>query len=235
VDNIFPHHEDEIAQSEAATGKPFAHTWLHCAHLVVDGKKMSKSLGNYYTLRNVLHRGYSGREIRYELMATHYRQPLNFTFEALDAARAALGRLDEFSRRLQDAAKAGESETELPSWAAVSRDKFTTAMDDDLNISEALAALFDLVYAGNKALNDKIVSIGEIWAVLALLDEWNQALGFIRPPEETADPEALTMLELRQQARTFRNWTEADRLRDELAARGWIVQDTPQGSKLKRK
>ena len=235
VDNIFPHHEDEIAQSEAATGKPFAHTWLHCAHLVVDGKKMSKSLGNFYTLRNVLHRGYSGREIRYELMATHYRQPLNFTFEALDAARAALGRLDEFSRRLQDAAKAGESETELPSWAAASRDKFTAALDDDLNISEALAALFDLVYAGNKALNDKIVSIGEIWAVLALLDEWDQALGFIRPPEETADPEALTMLELRQQARTFRNWTEADRLRDELAARGWIVQDTPQGSKLKRK
>ena len=235
VDNIFPHHEDEIAQSEAATGKPFAHTWLHCAHLVVDGKKMSKSLGNYYTLRDVLRRGYSGREIRYELMATHYRQPLNFTFEALDAARAALGRLDEFSRRLQDASKAGESETELPPWAAASRDKFTSALDNDLNISEALAALFDLVHAGNKALNDKMVSVGEIWAALALLDEWDQALGFIRPPEETADPEALTMLELRQQARTSRNWTEADRLRDELAARGWIVQDTPQGPKLKRK
>ena len=235
VDNIFPHHEDEIAQSEAATGKPFAHTWLHCAHLVVDGKKMSKSLGNFHTLRDVLARGYSGREIRYELMATHYRQALNFTFEALDAARAALSRLDEFSRRLQDAAKAGETETDLPAWAVSSHEKFTTALDDDLNISEALAALFDLVYAGNKALNDKMVPVGEVWAVLSLLDEWDQVLGFIRPPEETADPEALTMLELRQQARQSRNWTEADRLRDELAARGWIVQDTPQGPKLKRK
>jgi cysteinyl-tRNA synthetase len=235
VDNIFPHHEDEIAQSEAATGKPFAHLWLHCAHLVVDGKKMSKSLGNFFTLRDVLSRGYSGREIRYELMATHYRQTLNFTFEALDAARAALARLNEFTRRLQDAAKAGESVTELPSWAAASRDKFTAALDDDLNISEALAAIFDLVYAGNKALNDQMVPVGEIWAVLALLDEWDLALGFIRLPEEKADPEALTMLELRQQARACRNWAEADRLRDELAARGWIVQDTPQGPKLKRK
>ena len=126
-------------------------------------------------------------------------------------------------------------ETELPSWAAASRDKFTAALDDDLNISEALAALFDLVYAGHKALNDKIVPVGEIWAVLALLDEWDQALGFIRPPEEMADPEALTMLELRQQAGRVHNWTEADRLRDELAARGWMVQDTPQGPKLKRK
>jgi cysteinyl-tRNA synthetase len=201
----------------------------------VDGKKMSKSLGNFHTLRDVLARGYSGREIRYELMATHYRQALNFTFEALDAARAALSRLDEFSRRLQDAAKAGEPETELPAWAALSREKFTAALDDDLNISEALAALFDLVYAGNKALNDKTVPVGEVWAVLALLDEWDQVLGVIRPPEETADPEAVTMLDLRQQARQSRNWIEADRLRDELAARGWIVQDTPQGPKLKRK
>ena len=235
VDNIFPHHEDEIAQSEAATGKPFAHTWLHCAHLVVDGKKMSKSLGNFYTLRDVVARGYSGREIRYELMATHYRQALNFTFEALDAARAALSRLDEFSRRLQGAATENVPETELPAWAVAPREKFTKALDDDLNISEALAAVFDLVYAGNKALNDKSVPVGEVWAVLALLEEWDQVLGFIRAPEETADPEAVTMMELRQQARKNKNWAEADRLRDELAARGWVIQDTPQGPKLKRK
>ncbi len=235
VDNIFPHHEDEIAQSEAATGKPFAHTWLHCAHLVVDGKKMSKSLGNFHTLRDVLARGYSGREIRYELMATHYRQALNFTFEALDAARAALSRLDEFSQRLQGAAKAGEPETQLSAWAVPCRDKFIAALDNDLNISEALAALFDLVYAGNKALNDKSVPAGEVWAVLALLDEWDLVLGFIRPPEEAVDAEAVKMMELRQEARKNRNWAEADRLRDELAARGWVVQDTPQGPKLKRK
>ncbi len=97
VDNIFPHHEDEIAQSEAATGQPFATYWMHCAHLMVDGQKMSKSRGNFHTLRDVLARGYSGREVRYELLATHYRAPLNFTFGSLDAARTALRRVDEFT------------------------------------------------------------------------------------------------------------------------------------------
>ena len=101
VDNIFPHHEDEIAQSEAATGRPFVKYWMHCAHLVVDGRKMSKSLGNFFTLRDILRRGYSVREIRYALMAVHYRQALNFTFEALNAARGAIKRLDEFSERMQ--------------------------------------------------------------------------------------------------------------------------------------
>jgi len=104
VDNIFPHHEDEIAQSEAASGKPYVRYWLHCAHLVVDGRKMSKSLGNFYTLRDVISRGHSGREVRYVLMAGHYRQSLNFSFDALLAARSALQRLDEFQERLKQVA-----------------------------------------------------------------------------------------------------------------------------------
>ncbi len=233
VDNIFPHHEDEIAQSEAATGRPFARYWLHCAHLVVDGKKMSKSLGNFFTLRDILSRGYSGREIRYVLISAHYRQSLNFTFDSLNAARAALGRIDEFSARLQDIA--GDSDdAELPSWAATARAAFCEALDDDLNISGALGALFDMIHAGNKALNDKAVTPGAAAAVLALMNELDRVLGFLKPPEDTVDPEVLAILELRQLARKNRNWAESDRLRDELAARGWIVQDTPQGAKLKK-
>jgi cysteinyl-tRNA synthetase len=232
MDNVFPHHEDEIAQSEAATGKPFARFWLHCAHLVVDGRKMSKSLGNFYTLRDVLARGYSGREIRYLLMATNYRQSLNFTFEGLDGARAALQRLDEFTRRLQDKAVGEEPQTRLPSWAAEARDRFTACLDDDLNISGALGALFDMVHAGNKAFDGNKMEIEEVWGVLELLDEWHKVLGVLRPEEEAVDREALSILQLREQARKAKNWTEADRLREELAARGWAVKDTPQGPKL---
>ncbi len=235
VDNIFPHHEDEIAQSEAATGKAFVRYWLHCAHLVVDGKKMSKSLGNFYTLRDLLARGYTGREIRYELISTHYRQSLNFTFEAVEAARAALKRLDEFTERLEEAAGEKEQQTAPPSWASAGLKDFCAALDDDLNIAGALGALFDMVHAGNKALNEKMVSAGEAWATLGLLDQMDKVLGFLKPEEETVDPEVVAMADLRQRARRDRNWTEADRLREELAARGWEVQDTAQGPKLKRK
>ena len=234
VDNIFPHHEDEIAQSEGATGKPFARFWLHCAHLVVDGRKMSKSLGNFHTLRDVLTRNYSGREIRYILMATHYRQSLNFTFEGLDAARAALQRLDEFILRLQGQATGEEPLTRLPAWAVEAKTRFADCLDDDLNISGALGALFDMVHAGNKAMDAGAFAAEEIWGVLELLDEWHQVLGLLRPEEESVDPKALAILELREQARKAKNWAEADRLREELTVRGWTVQDTAQGPKLKK-
>ncbi|MFH0953697.1 MAG: cysteine--tRNA ligase [Verrucomicrobiota bacterium] len=234
VDNIFPHHEDEIAQSEGATGKPFVRYWLHCAHLVVDGRKMSKSLGNFFTLRDVVARGYSGREIRYELMATHYRQSLNFTFQALDGARAALQRIDEFVERLGSAVPGETASGSLPAWAGDARKKFVAALDEDLNMSGALGALFDMVHAGNKALDEKAVSRGEASATLTLLDEFDKVLGFLRPQQGEVEKEALAILALRQEARANRNWAEADRLREEFEARGWMVQDTPQGPKLKR-
>ncbi len=235
MDNIFPHHEDEIAQSEAATGKPFARYWLHCAHLVVDGRKMSKSLGNFHTLRDLLARGYTGREIRYELMSAHYRQSLNFTFEALDAARAALARLDEFTSRLRDTAGEDASSTDLPAWAADTQGRFEAALDDDLNISGALAAVFDMVHAGNKAIAEGGVTAAQAATVLALVGELDRVLAFLQPPETAVEPEVLKIVELRQEARRNRNWAEADRLREELAVRGWDVQDTPQGPKVKRK
>jgi len=235
VDNIFPHHEDEIAQSEAASGKPYVRYWLHCAHLVVDGRKMSKSLGNFYTLRDVISRGHSGREVRYVLMAGHYRQSLNFSFDALLAARSALQRLDEFQERLKTLAADFPGGSELPDWAAIMKAKFAAGLADDLNISESLGALFDLVHAGNRAMDAKTLSGEEASAVFALLADFDAVLGFLAKPAEAIPREALNLLELRQQARQSKNWPEADRVRSELATLGWVIQDTPQGAKLKRK
>ncbi len=234
VDNIFPHHEDEIAQSEAASGKPFVRYWMHCAHLVVDGRKMSKSLGNFFTLRDVLSKGHTGRETRYVLAAGHYRQSLNFTFDALSGARAALQRLDEFQERLAEhAGKASASG--LPAWAAETRERFDAALRDDLNISEALGALFDMVHAGNKAFDAGGVTPGEAAGVRALLGRFDTVLGVLEKPDAEVPAEALALLEQRQAARKNKNWPESDRIRNELAALGWVIQDTPQGAKLKRK
>jgi cysteinyl-tRNA synthetase len=233
VDNIFPHHDDEIAQSEAATGKQFVHTWLHCAHLVVDGKKMSKKLGNFFTLRDLLEKGYSGREIRYLLLSAHYRQTLNFTLDGLQGARTALTRLDEFRERLTVCAAAAVAGT-LPVWATEGRKAFVAALDQDLNMSEGLAALFDLVRAGNKALDAKEVDAAGAAAVLVLWNELDRVLGVLQPAVEAVDPEVVGLVSQRQAARAAKNWKESDRLRDEIAKRGWVVQDTAQGQKLRR-
>jgi cysteinyl-tRNA synthetase len=230
VDNIFPHHEDEIAQSEAASGKPFVRYWLHCAHLIVEGRKMSKSLGNFYTLRDVLDRGYTGREIRYVLLSAHYRQSLNFTFDALDAARSALGRLDEFAERVAGAG-GGAAGDALPDWAVRGRERFEAALDNDLNIAEGLGALFDMVHEGNRALDAGALNGAP---VLSLLEQINSVLGVLQFGGSTADAEVTRLVEARETARAERNWAEADRLRDEIAALGWEVRDTAEGSKVKR-
>lgn len=231
VDNIFPHHEDEIAQSEGATGKPYAKYWMHCAHLIVDGKKMSKSLGNFYTLREVLDKGFSGREIRYELLGTHYRQSLNFTFDSLLAVRASLARLDEFYAKVAEAANGQERAGALPGWATRLQTRFEAALDDDLNIAGGLAALFDGVHEGNKAFP---LDPGSARAVLDLWSQLDRVLGFLTPPEETIPPEILDLAEQRAAAKKAKDFSEADRLRDLIAAAGWVVQDTPSGPKLKR-
>lgn len=233
VDNIFPHHECEIAQSEAVTGKPFVAYWLHCAHLVVDGKKMSKSLGNFFTLEDLLREGYSGREIRYQLLATHYRQTLNFTREGLQAARAALQRVDEFTARLRE--RAGSAAAgEVPDWAEAGRTTFRAALDEDLNISEGLAALFDLLRAGNKALDGGTVAPASAAAALAVLEDLDRVLGVLKPVEGAVDPEVLALVAERQAARAAKDWKASDRLREEIAKRGWVVQDTPQGPKVRK-
>lgn len=234
VDNIFPHHEDEIAQSEAATGKTYSKYWMHCGYLVVDGRKMSKSLGNFYTLREILDMGYTGREVRYELLSSHYRQSLNFAFKSLDANRAALKRLDEFYANIVEAA-AGESQTGgLPAWAKDTRTKFAEAMDDDMNISGAMAAVFDTVHAGNKAMAAAPLPANEARAVVSLWQELDAVLGLLIPREEQVSDEVNQLLEARTAARAEKDWAESDRIRDRLAELGWTVKDTPEGPKLRK-
>ena len=235
IDNLFPHHENEIAQAEAVTGKPFVHTWMHCAHLRVNGQKMSKSLGNFFTLRDLFEKGYSGREIRYVLLNAQYRQPLNFTFDALAAARTALARIDGCTEALQARAKSGEAgnpDVKVPSHL----EAFGAALADDLNAPEAFAALFTLVREANAALNGGLSAAGAE-AVLAELRQMDRVLGFIffgQAAETVEIPaEIQAMVDARAQARAEKNWAESDRLRDALAAKGWIVRDSKTGQTLK--
>ncbi|MFC1467426.1 cysteine--tRNA ligase [Verrucomicrobiota bacterium] len=230
VDNIFPHHEDEIAQSEAATGKLFSKYWVHCGYLNVDGKKMSKSLGNFYTLREILDMGYTGREVRYELLSGHYRQQLNFNFKNLDGNRSAIKRLDEFYGKLKEIA--GDVEAgELPEWAVRGRDTFVSAMDDDMNFSGAMAGVFDCVHAGNKVIADKAMTPAHAAAVIKLWGELDIVCGFLEPPKADVPAEVLDLMGKRQEARASKDWGAADSIRDQLAALGWTVKDTPEGPK----
>lgn len=230
VDNIFPHHEAEIAQTECCTGQTFVNYWMHCAHLMVDGRKMAKSFSNFYTLRDLLAKGWSGREVRYVLISAHYRLPLNFTFDGLAAARSALLRLDEWQQRLSDLAASATS-SEWPT--AASEDAFAAALDDDLNISAALGALFDLVRDTNRSMDEGKVSPAQ---ARGWLDYWKQINSVLRlEADASAVPsEISTLVEQRNAARTSRDWPESDRLRDELLKRGWVVKDTREGTKLTR-
>lgn len=228
VDNIFPHHEAEIAQTECCTGAKFVNLWMHCAHLMVDGGKMAKSAGNFYTLRDLLDKGWTGREVRYVLISAHYRLPLNFTFAGLAAARSALQRLDEWQQRL--AALAATAQTGEPHPAAA-EDKFGAALDDDLNISAALGALFDLVRDTNRAMDKGEVSPEQ---ARGLLDYWNRinSVLHLEPEAATIPAEIAALLEDRNAARAARDWAKSDALRDELLKRGWVVKDTKEGTKL---
>ncbi len=234
MDNIFPHHDDEIAQSEAATGQKFVNYWLHCAHLIVEGKKMSKSSGNFFTLRDLLGRGYTGREIRYELISTHYRQSLNFTFDGLEGAKTALARLDEFRLRLAETAGTSAASA-APSWVADATSDFSIALGNDLNISEAMAAVFEMLRAGNRALDSQAVSAGEAAAALETWRNFDRVLGFLFPASEDVPAEVSALVDQRSQARAAKAWAESDRLRAAIEAAGYIVKDTPQGPKVRRK
>jgi cysteinyl-tRNA synthetase len=237
VDNMFPHHEDEIAQSEAANGCRFVNVWLHCAHLVVDGKKMSKSLGNFHTLRDVLERGYTGREVRYVLLATHYRQELNFSFRGCDDARTALQRLDACRKRLEDAVRLPDQRVEATREATGrSLAAFRAALEDDLNISAALAVLFDLVRDTNRGLDVGELAGAAATAVLEALRSMDTVLAVLAPDDAEGVPEhILALAGERQAARKAKDFARADRIRDELAAAGWVIEDTPKGPRARRK
>ena len=233
VDNIFPHHEAEIAQTESCTGKKFVQTWLHNAHLLVDGAKMSKSAGNFYTLRDLVEKGWTGREIRYALITVNYRLPLNFTLdEGLPGARAALGRIDEWARRLAEKATALPSA--VPAELAALVEGFFTALDDDLNISGAMGQLFDLIRDSNRALDAGTLDAAAAAALLAAWQRINAVLCF--EADAVAIPaEVLALVEERKAVRAAKDFAASDRLRDAIAALGWVVKDSKDGQKLSPK
>jgi cysteinyl-tRNA synthetase len=232
-DLIFPHHEDEIAQSEGAdlqpAGERFVKYWLHGAHLMVEGKKMSKSLGNFFTLRDLLAKGYTGREIRYLLLQAHYRESFNFTLENLNGARAALARLDECVGKLreitpQTAAAPGDSLIE----------EFSAALDDDLNVSAAWGAVFDWVRETNRRLRENKLSSAGATAARAAWQKVDSVLGIGEQTAAPAPAEIVALLEQREAARKARDFKKADAIREELKAQGWTIEDTPKGPRLKR-
>jgi cysteinyl-tRNA synthetase len=228
-DNIFPHHEAEIAQSECVTGLPFSRYWLHCKHLQVEGTKMAKSAGNFFTLRDLtMEKGWTGREVRYALLSVKYREPLNFTIEGLSAARSALARLDEWSRRLCELAETAKFAHRMD---LDDLEKFGSSLDDDLNISAALASLFDVIRETNRRID-----LGKVTPEEAKgLTEWLrgvQSVLALDPEAEEIPQEVHRLVELRTQARASKDWKASDSLRDQIQALGWTVKDSKDGQKL---
>jgi len=231
-DNIFPHHDCEIAQSEGVTGKsPFVKYWMHTRFLLVDGQKMSKSLGNFFTLRDLLEKGCDPMAVRYVLMSTHYRQPLNFTLDGVDAAREAIRRLKDFRLRLREAAAAQDNPA-LPAVLERGRRGFEDALADDLNTSAALASLFDLV----REVNKFELSAADAAAALDLLARFDTVMGVLGEDsaEDTLDAEIQALIEKRNEARRNRDFATADAIRVQLKTRGIILEDSPTGTRWKR-
>lgn len=233
-DLVFPHHEDEIAQSEGAClqcdGHKFVKYWMHGAHLLVEGKKMSKSLGNFFTLRDLLAKGFAGREVRYLMISAYYRETFNFTLDNLAGAKNALGRIDECTTKLRELALGLEGEPVDNSPLVT---QFTEAMDEDLNVSAAWAAVFDWVRDTNRKLAAEELDAAAAATELANWEKINSVLG-IETVEEEAPAEILALAEERQAARKAKDFARSDQIRDELAAQGWVIEDTPKGPRVKR-
>ena len=240
-DLAFPHHEDEIAQSEGAGGQPpggrFVKYWLHAAHLLVEGKKMSKSLGNFFTLRDLLAKGYGGREIRQLLISAHYRETFNFTFEGLEGARKAIARLDECLGKLRALAEATAAKPATGPSSHTPEDpvlhSFGAALDEDLNVSKAWGLIFEWVSELNRLLAAGQIDAARATTALATWETMDRVLGLGHKEAVEAPAGVLALLDQRQAARKAKDFKQADALRDTLKGLGWVIEDTPKGAKVK--
>jgi len=236
IDLVFPHHENEIAQSEGATGRQFARYWLHAEHLKVEGESMSKTRGNYFTFRDLREKGFDPIAIRYLLLSVPYRKQLNFTFEGLRGAEKTVESLRDFHSRVRSARTEAGSNPELRAVAARALEEFEAGMDDDLNTSVALAAIHDLKREVNTALDSCALRADDRRDILALVERFNSVLNIFGEGEgELLDAEIQSLIDERQQARHRRDFARADEIRDQLAARGITLEDTRDGVRWKRR
>ncbi|KPK32335.1 MAG: cysteinyl-tRNA synthetase [Chlamydiae bacterium SM23_39] len=236
VDNIFPHHENEIAQSESFTGREFVKWWVHCEHLIVEGRKMSKSLGNFYILRDLLSKGFKAEEIRFELLSTHYRSNLNFTFEGLTAARKNLFKIEEMVRRLKTI-DIDKYYGYADRFILNTLEGFEKALCDDLNISKALAVFFEFIKDINILCDKKNIGKKDVINILDFLKKIDEVLAFLPLEEEEIDipKEIKEALSKREKARERKDWKEADKIRDFIFSKGFVIEDTEKGAVIKKR
>ncbi|MEJ5165626.1 MAG: cysteine--tRNA ligase [Thermoanaerobaculia bacterium] len=234
VDNIFPHHENEIAQSECATGKPFVNYWMHAEHLIVEGEKMSKSKGNFYTLRDLLEKGYSPLPIRYLLISVPYKKKLNFTFPSLDASYEAIKRLDSFIVRLKEINESQkEGGKEILPVLENFKANFINSLRDDLNTAEAFGSLFSFVKEINLIMEEKELSALNAGLILNTLRDFDRILDILPQPTK-AEEEILNYIKLRESLRKEKKYKEADEIREKLKNLGIILEDTPSGTRFRK-
>jgi len=233
-DNIFPHHENEIAQSESATGKQFVKYWLHSRHLRVEGEKMAKSAGNFFTLRDLTEKGYNPVNVRFVLIRQHYRDPLNFTFDGLKAAAEERRRWTDLLIRLDELDVAGEVSDSVRDLCAETDRGIEAALDDDLNTPRAFARLHELTTQTNKRIDPGEITRTEAVEIEAVFRKWDSVFGVLDEKKGTLDEEIESLIREREQARTNKNFARSDAIREELTARGIILEDTPHGTRWKR-
>jgi cysteinyl-tRNA synthetase len=237
-DNIFPHHENEIAQSEAATDETFVNYWLHCRHLLVGGEKMSKSKGNFYTLRSLIEKGFHPMAIRYFIVSNHYRSPINLTMDALHGSHSAWSRIMDFHSRLNENLNSdsdGERSDTLASEMQRCVQRFEEHMNDDLDTPRAVAALFDFIREANKLMDEQPIDKAQIQEVLSMLERIDSVLGVILEEDELLDEDIDRLIQERQDARKNKDFARADAIRDELVEKGIILEDTKDGVRWKRR
>jgi cysteinyl-tRNA synthetase len=234
VDLLFPHHENEVAQSEALTGKPFARFWVHPEHLFVEGRKMAKSLGNFYTLRDLLDKGYEPAVLRHQFLSVHYRRQLNFTFEGLDQSAQIVKRLWDFMDRLAETPDASGESNAVSEAVAKAQTEFDAALDNDLNIPGAIAAVQHMTQEINPALIAAELGPGNKAEVAGFLEGADSVLGFLAHEKGSLDAQVEAMIEARAEAKRNRDYARADEIRKQLADQGIVLEDSPTGTRWRR-